>query len=146
MPDYQTRAYDFLQRIGATVSITYLCTERVPDWSDTFLHDTYMVIVERNGKRWRYEFHDSAMMTEKNAGRAHRGQSRVKPTAYDVLACVEKYDVGTIDDFVEEFGYEIHKWADVKKIERIYAAVCDEVHHVQELFGDVIDEFAEIFG
>lgn len=143
--EYQTRADDFLRRIGATVSVAYIDTEIVPDWDDNALHDTYLVMVERDGKKWRYEFHDSVYKTRQNKERIHCGKSRIKPSAYDVLSCVEKYDVGSIDNFMDEFGYEIHKWADVKKIERIYAAVCDEVHHVQELFGDVIDEFAEVF-
>lgn len=143
--EYQERAYDFLRRIGATVRVAYIDTDIVPDWDDSAQHDAYLVMVERDGKKWRYEFHDSVYNTRNNKERIHCGRSRVKPSAYDVLSCVEKYDVGSIDNFVDEFGYEIHKWADVKKIERIYAAVCDEAHHVQELFGDVIDEFAEVF-
>lgn len=90
-------------------------------------------------------YYDGVNQTALNAQRCKRGQSRIKPTTYDVLSCVQTYDVGSIDDFVDEFGYEIHKWADVKRIERDYAAICDEYEKWNEVFGDVADEFREIF-
>ena len=56
------------------------------------------------------------------------------PSAYSILACLEKYDVGTIDDFVHEFGYEVRKWSDVKRIENIYNAVVKEYNDLCRIF------------
>lgn len=135
MNEYAMRAKEFLKKIGATVKIVYLNTGPVPDWGDNYDRNSYRVVVLRNGKQWSYVFHDSVHNTIKN----------IKPTEYDVLSCVQKWDPGTIDDFVDEFGYEVHKWSDVRKIEKIYKAVKKEAANFQRLFGDVSDEMGEVF-
>ena len=43
-------------------------------------------------------------------------------------------DVGTIDDFVSEFGYEVHKWDDVRRIERTYKAVVRQYNALCKIF------------
>ena len=60
------------------------------------------------------------------------------PTAYDVLACLTKYDPGTLEDFCDEFGYDL----DSKKAERVYNAVKDEYNNLCMLFSD--EELAEL--
>lgn len=135
MSGYKKKAKQFLEQIGATVSIRFKERGPVDGWGDHAEHNTYSVLVRRNGKGWTYDFHDSIHNTERG----------LTPTAYDVLSCVEQYDPGTIDDFVREFGYEVHCWDDVRRIERIYAAVKEEAANFQRLFGDVADEFAEVF-
>ena len=60
----------------------------------------------------------------------------IEPTEYDVIACLEKYDVGTIDDFVSEFGYEVHEWSDVKRIQHIYNAVKREYKSICRCFTE----------
>lgn len=64
--------------------------------------------------------------------------------AYDVLECLTKYDVGSIDDFVSEFGYEVNSWEDVKKIQKTYKSVVREWKNVQRVFGDCLEELQEI--
>ena len=63
------------------------------------------------------------------------------PTAYDVLACLQKYDVGTFENFCSEFGYD----EDSRTAEKIYKAVCKEYLNVCKLWSDSeIEELAEI--
>lgn len=63
------------------------------------------------------------------------------PTAYDVLACLTKYDPGTFEDFCNEFGYD----TDSKKAEKTYNAVLNEWQNIQALFSDSeIEELQEI--
>lgn len=63
------------------------------------------------------------------------------PTSYDVLACLTKYDVGTLDDFCREFGYD----SDSKSAERVYEAVKEEWLNVCRIWNDSeIEELAEI--
>ena len=54
------------------------------------------------------------------------------PTAYSVLACLQKYDFGTFEDFCSEFGYD----TDSRTAEKTYKAVLDEWLNVQKLFTD----------
>lgn len=55
-----------------------------------------------------------------------------EPNAYDILACLQKYDVGTFENFCSEFGYDV----DSRKAEKVYKAFCEEFANVQKLFTD----------
>lgn len=64
-----------------------------------------------------------------------------EPTAYDVLACLQKCDPGTFEDFCSEFGYD----TDSRKAEKIYKAVVNEWQNVAMLFTDKeIEQLQEI--
>lgn len=56
----------------------------------------------------------------------------VPPTAYDIIACLTKYDPGTFEDFCSEFGYD----EDSRRAERTYNAVKEEWVGVQTLWTD----------
>lgn len=63
------------------------------------------------------------------------------PTAYDVLACLTKYDVGTFEDFCSEYGYD----TDSRSALKTYKAVCKEWLNVQKLWNDKeIEQLQEI--
>lgn len=57
---------------------------------------------------------------------------RKAPTAYDVLACLQKYDVGTFEDFCSEFGYD----QDSRKAEKIYLSVVKEYNSLRALYSE----------
>lgn len=63
------------------------------------------------------------------------------PTEYDVLACLQKYDVGTFENFCGDFGYD----TDSRTAEKVYKAVCNEYKNVAMLFNDSeIEQLNEI--
>lgn len=133
MNEYRKMAEDFCKATGTKVKIVFTGME-YPMWDSKYMHNTYTVRLDRNHKTFRFKFYDSVFNTRKG----------IRPDKYDVLSVLEKYDVGTIDDFVREFGYEVTCGEDVKKIEATYKAVVREVKNVNRLFGDVIDQLAEI--
>jgi hypothetical protein len=55
-----------------------------------------------------------------------------EPTAYDVLACLTKYDPGDFENFCSDYGYD----TDSRKAEKIYKSVLDEWHNVAMLWND----------
>ena len=57
-------------------------------------------------------------------------KGRSAPTAYDVISCIQKYDVGSFEDFCSEFGYDTYS----RKAYKIYKAVCDEFDKVSTFF------------
>ncbi len=62
------------------------------------------------------------------------------PEAYDVLACLQKYDIGSFGDFCSEFGYEY-----TKANERIYKAVCREYAKVSSFWtAEELEQLREI--
>ena len=124
MKDYRKETLDFLKRVNAKVKITSIGYER-PLWSSSY-YCTYRITISRNWKRYTYKYYDN---------------NRRTPDEYDVLSCLEKYDVGSYKDFCDNFGYDNEFNKDTMKI---YKAVLKEVEGVKRVFGDVLEEFAEI--
>ena len=60
----------------------------------------------------------------------HKEKQDRTASAYDVLACIQKYEVGTFKDFCSEFGYD----TDSRKAETIYQAVVKEWEKVCKFF------------
>lgn len=59
-------------------------------------------------------------------------QFGISPTAYSVLASLQKYDPGSFEDFCSGFGYD----NDSKKAEKTYNAVKGEWQNVERLFNE----------
>ena len=55
-----------------------------------------------------------------------------EPTLYDVLACLQKYEVGTFEDFCSEFGYD----NDSRTAKKTYKAVVKEYDKMCSLFSN----------
>lgn len=76
-----------------------------------------------------------------NNGKSDMIHKPVAPTAYGVLACLQKYDVGEFEDFCSEFGYS----ADSRQAEKTYKAVKNEYTQLCTLFTDSeLEELQEI--
>jgi hypothetical protein len=62
------------------------------------------------------------------------------PITYDILSCLTKYDPGTLENFCDEFGYDV----DNEKVDKIYHAVKKEYLNVCALFNpSEVEELAE---
>ena len=65
----------------------------------------------------------------------------IAPTLYDVLTCLQKYDVGTFEDFCSEFGYD----TDSRNAKKTYKAVVKEYDKMCSLFSnDELEVLTEI--
>ena len=129
--EYEMMANEFLKKTETTFKVvSYQGKE--DKWNN--LMDKWNVKLVRNGETWRFPFY---------MGSGNKGK---KPTAYDVLACLTKYDVGTFEDFCADFGYDVFDDYGRRnnKNYRTYKAVKAEYKHVVEMFGDVLDELCEI--
>ena len=80
------------------------------------------------------KFWDSINNTIKNSDFRRINRLRIKPTAYDILSCLQKYDVGDFEDFMWEFGYEIKKRGDLKRLQYTYNAVVKEYNDICRCF------------
>jgi hypothetical protein len=47
-------------------------------------------------------------------------------------------------EFAREYGYEIHDEKSYKNLKKTFEAVRDEWENVNRVFGDVLDDLAEI--
>ena len=123
MSEYVKQAKDFLESCNATMKITYTGMELNSNWKDKELRNTYFATITTPRGTMKVKFWDSVYNTERG----------IKPTEYDILACLEKYDVGTFEDFVNEFGYESYN---LRCAKRIYKAVTHEYQDLCRCFTE----------
>ncbi len=134
MNEYVKMAKDFLKSCNAKMSITFKKCDRYFD-DDKEPRNIYNVRIDRDGMTYKFTFGDSIVNT----------RSRKRPNCYDILACVQKYPVGSFDDFIDEYGYTINSGEDFRRVEKIYKAVCREYEKINRIFGDVMNELEEIY-
>ncbi len=121
MNEYVKQAKDFLKSCNATMKITQIGYEANKNWNENIYRNTYQVSIKTPLGTMRVKFWDSVYNTERG----------IEPTEYDILACLEKYDVGTFEDFVDEFGYESDS---LRCAKRIYKAVTREYNNICRCF------------
>jgi hypothetical protein len=126
MREYVKQAKDFLASCNATMKITLLGKAVNENWGENEPRNNYRVTIATPRGRMQIRFWDSIHCTKNN----------ITPTEYDIIACLQKYEVGTIDDFVSEFGYEVHELADVKRIQKTYKAVVNEYKKICRCFTE----------
>ena len=160
MSEYVKQAKDFLTSCNATMEIKYVGLEK-PNWDDK-PHRTYDCTIKTPRGEMMVHFYDSLANTElwmpykeyyeKKYNRYYdalrptdviRFQKELKakrekaiPTEYDILACLTKYDVGSMDDFMSEFGYEIKCTQDMTNFINTYNAVVKEYNDVRRCFTE----------
>ena len=129
--DYNVQAIEFANKVGLTMKIGK------PRYGKHFVNDMteryiFPITLKRGDEIYKFKFGQSIK------------EGSNEPNLYTVLSCLQKYDVGSFDDFCGEFGYECYTRRDVKNAEKIYNAVCKEFEAVDRLFSDVMDELCEI--
>lgn len=131
MNQYEKQAQDFLDKANATITFHLDRRGKSELFDDNYSRNIYSVIIKRGTKTYELEFTQSVNNTD--AG--------IEPTAYDVLSCLTKYDVGSIDNYADEYGYDGVK---ISKLIAAYHDTVKEYEAVIELFGDVMEELREI--
>lgn len=156
MNEYVKQAKVFLSSCNATMEIKATGLE-TPNW-DGKLHCTYDCTIKTPRGEMMVHFYDSLKNTETLtmsdkvwyektyhkpyefadwrtvARQHHSAKIEAQPTEYDILACLQKYDVGSMDDFFTEFGYEIKSTKDMTDFISTYNAVVKEYSDVCRCF------------
>lgn len=137
MTNYVNQAKYFLENCNATIKMMYIGQTIPENWGKGKKHDTYIVNISTPRGNMQVKFYDSIVNTNKNKDLTLNGLHRkYKPTAYDILSCLTTCDVGSIEDFISEFGYEIKKPGDFKRILNTYKAVKKEYEDVCRCFTE----------
>lgn len=170
MNEYVKQAKDFLTSCNATMEIKYVGLEK-PNW-DSQPHCTYDCTIKTPRGEMMVHFYDSlnntkilTMSVEEYVkkyyhlvglysydSRYKKGVKELKalkeqaiPTEYDILACLTTYDVGSMDNFMADFGYEIKCVQDMTNFINTYNAVVKEYNDVRRCFTEEqIEALAEI--
>ena len=124
MNEYDKQASDFKKLTGTRISC--LGGSNKTGFFGKDDKDTRMVVRFRMyNSRGEYSF-------EFGMSIADTREFKDKPTSYDALACLTKYDPGTFEDFCSDYGYN----DDSREAERIYKVVVREWKAVRELYND----------
>lgn len=168
MNTYEANAKDFLAKANATCKIIFGGVARHENWKEKEKRNWYDVTITTAKGKMTFVFwasiHNteiSLMTLEKYAEKkmkcrlknlSYLGKVKLNnqlkaekekavPNVYDVLACLEKYEVGTFEDFCSDFGYD----EDSRTAERIYFAVQKEYNELSRIFTEEqIEELREI--
>lgn len=138
MTEYEVQANEFLKKAETKMSISRSGEVKgFPfDGHDTLWHYRYLITLARHKKQYRFTFYDSH----------NNWLNSRRPSRYDVLACLEKYEVPyRLDDFALEYGYEIDEPQDYKRVKRIHQACKEQYERLLDLFGEeLMDDLREI--
>ena len=105
------------------------------DETDNLPHNHFKVRLIRGDKQYRFDFYDSYS----------NFRSGKSPSQYDVLASLEKYDVGDMADFVDEFGYVIKDRKSFLKVEKIWHACKSQYRELTNMYTpEEMDRLREI--
>ena len=169
MNEYLEHAKNFLNKANAKCEIVYGGISRNENWKEKEKRNWYDVTITTPRGKMTFTFWDSIHNTKistmtfeeyakkklkynrvedmsyREKVKAKNDLARLKadavPNEYDVLACLEKYDPGTFEDFCSEFGYD----EDSKTAERIYIAVIKEYKDLTKIFTEEqMEELSEI--
>lgn len=135
--DYQAQGNDFLKKHNITFKAKFLKNDyHFQEDKDT--RDIFRITFSRKfpsliPAKFSINFGQSI--------KESTGCGDNKPTAYDVLACIQKYDVGSFENFCGDFGYN----GDSRHAEKIYKGVLKEWEKVSYFFSESeISELQEI--
>lgn len=168
MTNYEKQADDFLQKSNSTIKITLVGKTVNKDWKETQQRNMYDVTITTPNGSMTFQFWDSINNTEisgmsledyskrkfkchyqyltpgdqaKASKELRAAKEAAIPTAYDVLACLQKYDPGTFEDFCADFGYD----EDSKSADKTYIAVMREFKQLEKIFTtEQMEELREI--
>lgn len=154
---YTKQAQDFLTKTGVILDIEYIGHGLYFD-SDKETRDIYRFTLKRGDRKYTAKFGQSIVhsgtatanhvytenfirMSRMFAKPNDYKQKRQAPTAYDILACLTKYDPDTLENFCSEFGYDL----DSKTAEKVYIAAIREYKGICLIWNEKErEELAEI--
>jgi hypothetical protein len=121
MDEYLKQAKDFLEKTNTKVNIRFKKFGK-HFFDDKEARNIYRVTIRRDKRSFSLNFGDSI----KNS------MEGTTPNEYDILACLTKHDVGSFENFCDEYGYDYGS----RRAEKTYHAVCDEYDNVCKIWSD----------
>jgi hypothetical protein len=130
--DYDLQANDFLKVTNSKLIIKFIGLSSPNHWGENEkVRNTYEVsLYNSNGrdKPYVFKFWDSINATEKGT----------KPTAYDILACLNVDYCDNINDFCDCFGYDLmtDSIKETQRIKNIWALYEEEQDNLKRLYTE----------
>lgn len=152
MNEYIKQATEFLQKTHTKMKIEYVGLAVNKEWKEKQKRCLYEITLTSPRGSMIFDFWDSIRNTEirtmpfdaynvqANKELAAKKKAAA-PSVYDVLACLQKCDPGTFENFCSDYGYD----DDSRTAIRVYLAVQNEYTQLARLFTpEQMEELAEI--
>lgn len=105
------------------------------DDKDTLPHSHYKITLARGGKSYTFDYY----------GSYYDYQHGKEPVADSILAALQIYDVGSMADFVDEYGYVIKDRKSFLRVERIWKECKKQYSKLKTMYNETeLDKLAEI--
>lgn len=134
MSKYTEKAEQFLKEHGISFNAV-MKGDKCPMWckGDHIHGDRYFITFTRRSTKQRYSLSFWNSLNDAQTGK--------KPTAYDVLASIQKYNPESLEEFCREYGYS----TDSIEANKVYKAVVKEWQRVAKFFSlSELEELREI--
>ena len=132
MNEYTKQGNDFLKEHNVKMIVKYLKHDFY-FLNDKETRDIFKITFKRNKKQFSLTFGQSL----NNKG--------INPSSYDVLSCLQKYDVGSFDNFISDFGYNEWNLSTYPKVLKIYKTVVKQYNQIRLFFtGQEIEKLQDI--
>jgi len=119
MPTYEKQAEQTAKNLG--IKLTVKSKESKYHWNDDDAKRwVFKLRLSRGRKSYTFDFGQSIAAGEK------------EPTMYDVLSCLQKYEIGSFEEFCGDFGYD----EDSRSAEKTYKAVSKEYEAMSRMFTE----------
>lgn len=147
MDEYEKQASEFLTKTNTTFKAEFVKYAKHFN-CDTSKRDIYKCTFERGNRSFFVMFGQSIVkslrpdyLKQLPKSMTKKERTKVTPTAYDVLSCLQKYDVGDFSEFCDEFGYNNNS----VNAHNTYKLICEEFANVQRLWTDAeIEKLQEV--
>jgi len=159
--DYQKQADNFAKKHGVTLTILGKAYKKhfSDDKEPRFV---YSLELSRGEEFYQFEFGQSLasikfeqIKRKVKTAKAYKMEggfywengkpiSCETPTMYDVLACMQKYKLGTFEDFCSDFGYNDLPLSAYTETMKTYKACLAEYNAMERLFSDCMEELQDI--
>ena len=140
MNEYEKQAKDFLKRFGIKIRKTYIGDRKgfpnQPD--DTLIHQEWSVRIFHEDNPTEYMQFPLYGSYNDYLEYCRRPGSRRILRDYNILACLssEMYCPETIEDFIDEYGYEIKRGGDLKRVMNIYDGLKKQSDDLHRIFNE----------
>lgn len=119
--EYEKQAEDFLSKTGTKLTVKFKTYDKYFA-DDKESRNIYNITLRRGKKSYTFTFGASINDTQNN----------IEPSAYDVLACLEKCEYTDFEDFCCQLGYDV----DSRKAEKTYKACKKQYERLTDLFDE----------
>jgi hypothetical protein len=160
--EYDKQALDFINKTGLKIIKKFTGNRSYfPDDKEKNIYrDTYKITFIKNKSKYSFDYGDSIhnsqlrMQSKRYKNDCHAfGMSLEKPanykepSDYDILACLEKYDPESLENFADNFGYDLNtdSITELSHIKRIYNTCQKQYDNLNYLFSEEeMEELREI--